>query len=164
MNANKTLCSLIFFAALLLATSAQAVLTLDKSVTLNDEFGGVLQITSTGELDIPGSDVDSVASFSDFHPGAQDRSVNGEVQRLRNRADQQMTSIYSGSLTFDAVDAEGNPLQNVLEFDNLTIVRSAEGPQFSGAVILNGKVIDAAAMPKQVAVILRRVLRFFYLA
>ncbi len=164
MNANKTLCSLIFLAALLLATSAQAVLSLDKNVTLSDEFDGVLQITSTGELDIPGADINSIATFTDFHPGAQERSVNGEVQRQRNRGNEQMTSMYSGSLTFDAVDADGNPLQNVLEFDNLTIVRSVEGPQFSGAVILNGEVIDAAAMPKQVAVILRRVLRFFYFA
>ncbi len=164
MIAKTPIVGLLSVAVLLLATSASAVLSLDKSVMLSDEFDGMLQINSSGELDIPGTDIDSIATFSNFHPGAQDRTVNGEVSRQRNRANQQMTSIYSGSLIFDAIDADGNPVQNVLEFDQLTIVRDGDGPQMSGAVILNGEVIDAAAMPKQVAMILRRVLRFFYLA
>jgi len=164
MTAKTSMMTALFSATLLLASSSYAVLSLDKSVTLADEFGGVLQIASSGELDIPGADVVSTATFSNFHPGAQDRSVDGQVERQRSRADQQITSSYSGSLTFDAVDADGMALQSVVEFVDLTIVRSEQGPQFSGSVILNGEVIDASAMPQQVAVILRRVLRFFYLA
>lgn len=164
MSAKNHKAALLVLIALCLAPAAQALLTLEKSVSLTDEFGGTLQIQSSGALDIPGADINSIASFSDFHPGAQDRSVNGQVERQRNRANEQLTSVYSGSLTFDAVDADGNGRQNVLEFADLTIVRSATGPQFSGAVILNGEVIDAGEMPQQVAVILRRVLRFFYLA
>jgi hypothetical protein len=164
MTAKPSILTALFSAALLLAGSAHAVLSLDKSVTLSDEFGGVLQIVSSGELDIPGADIVSSATFSHFHPGAQDRSVNGQVERQRSRANQEITSSYSGSMTFDAVDADGNALQNVVEFVDLTLVRSEQGPQLSGSVILNGEVIDASAMPQQVAVLLRRVLRFFYLA
>ncbi len=154
----------LFITMLVLSMAAQAVLMLEKSVSLSDEFGGTMHIDSSGQLDIPGAEIDSVASFTDFHPGAQDRSVNGQVLRHHSRSNEQLSSVYSGELTFEAADADGKPVQNVLEFGDLTIVRSEDGPQFSGSIILNGEVIDANEMPQAVARILRRVLRFFYLA
>jgi hypothetical protein len=161
MQAN-TLIRSALFSLLLTATGAYAALDLDKHVQLSDAFGGHVSLQTSGSVDLPGSELTTDAVFTDFHPGGENRRVSGDVIRERVRNAEQVVSVYTGELVFDAVDTQGEPLQATLVFEQLRVTREGAGPELAGTVLLNGREIDAAEMPEAVAAILVGVLRFFH--
>jgi hypothetical protein len=146
----------------LLSSSALAALTLQRTTNLSDSLGGSLSITTSGTIEIPGTNTASQAALINFHPhDDQNLVVNGSVTRTHERSNEVATSIYSGSLTLTGTNKNGNAINDTLQLQNLQVVRDGDGPAFSGTIVFNGKSIDAAQMPDDAKHLLHRVLRFF---
>jgi hypothetical protein len=146
-----------------LSTSALAALTLERTTSLSDSIGGSLSITTNGSVEMPGSNITSQATLTNFHPhDNQDLVANGSVTRTRTRDAEVVTSTYSGNLSLTGTDSKGNAVNDTLVLQNLQVVREDEGPSFTGTIVRNGTIIDAAQMPDEVKHVLHRVLRFFY--
>ncbi len=150
-------------ACALLSSSALAALTLERTTSLSDSLGGSLSISSSGTVEIPGTDSSSQATLTNFHPhDNQDLVANGSITRTRTRSDDVASSTYNGNLTLIGTDAKGNAVNDTLVLQNLQVVREGEGPTFTGTIVLNGTTVDAAQMTDAVKHLLHRVLRFFY--
>lgn len=149
-------------AALALSSSAFAALTLDRSSTITDSLGGKLAITTSGTLEIPGADTTSQLALVNFHPhDSAALTANGTLTRAHQRVNETVTNIYNGSVTLAGVDKDGNPVNDTLLLQDVQVVRSGNGPVFSGSVVLNGNSLDAAHLPEAAKRVLRGVLRVF---
>jgi hypothetical protein len=149
-------------ACAMLSTSALADLTLERTTSLSDSFGGSLSITTSGTVEIPGANTTSQATLTNFHPhDDQELVANGSVTRSHERTDGTSTSIYNGTLTLTGTDKDGNPVNDSLTLQGLQVVRDGDGPMFSGTIVLNGSTIDASQMDDGTKHLLHRVLRFF---
>lgn len=146
--------------AALMMGNAYAELQLQRETTLRDSFGGVFNAETLGLIDIPGSDLVTEASFMDFHPGGDNKVVNGVITRSRIRSAEELVTTLNGELVFSGTDADGNSQEISLLLEDLVINRDGMGPELTGTVTVNGETIDASEMPGKVAVILKRVLRF----
>lgn len=154
--------SMTALACAMLSTSALADLTLERTTSLSDSFGGSLSITTSGTIEIPGADTTSQATLTNFHPhDDQNLVANGSVTRAHERSDGTSTSTYNGTLTLTGTDKNGNPVNDSLTLQDLQVVRDGDGPVFSGTVVLNGTTIDASQMEDDTKRLLHRVLRFF---
>jgi hypothetical protein len=150
-------------ACALLSSSALAALTLECTTSLSDSLGGSLSISTSGTVEIPGTDTSSQATLTNFHPhDNNDLVANGNITRTRTRSDEVATSIYNGSLSLVGTDAKGNAVNDTITLQNLQVVREGEGPSFTGTIVLNGTSVDATQMSDEIKHLLHRVLRFFY--
>lgn len=140
---------------------ALAAVDVQRDVTLTDDRGGTLMITTQGTLEVGGSQSLTTASFDGFQPNADGRRINGEMVRNRYRDIDAVVTSYDGLLESEATDADGNTVINTLLLDGLQVRRDGDGPEFSGTVTWNGESIDAADLPPQAVYVLRRALRFF---
>ncbi len=146
----------------MLTTAANAELNVTRHSSVSDAFGGSLIIDSAGTVDMPGADLISQAAFLSFHPGDQTRSISGNVTRTLQRSAESAISTYNGSLVITGVDEGGNAKQTTLDLTNFQVQRSDEGPELSGTVVLDGKVLDATQIPEKARKILIHALRFFH--
>ncbi|MBY6204289.1 hypothetical protein [Halomonas denitrificans] len=149
---------------LAVAANAQAAVDVQRDVTLTDDAGGTLVITTQGTLEIGGSESLTTAEFDGFQPNADGRTINGQMVRSRYRDLDELVTTYDGLLESESTDADGNPVINTLVLENLQVRRDGDGPEFSGQVTWNGETVDAAELPPQAIYILRRALRFFRFA
>jgi hypothetical protein len=153
---------LVALACALLSSSALAALSLQRTTSLSDSLGGSLSIATTGSIEIPGANTQSLATLNNFHPhDDQNLVVNGSIKRTHERSNEVATSTYNGSLSLSGTNKNGNAISDTLELQNLQVVRDGDGPAFSGTIVFNGKSIDAAQMPDDAKHLLHRVLRFF---
>lgn len=158
----KTLPTITALACALLSTGAFAALTLQRTTSLSDSLGGNITITTNGSIEIPGADTTSQATLTNFHPHDNQNVVaSGNVTRTHERSNETVTNTYNGSVTLAGTDKDGKPISDSLVLQNLAVVRDADGPAFSGTIVLNGTSIDAAQMPDSVKHLLHRVLRIF---
>jgi hypothetical protein len=147
----------------LLSSSALAVLTLERTTSLSDSLGGSLNISTNGTVEIPGADITSQATLTNFHPhDNQDLVASGAITRTRTRSDEVAISTYNGNLSLIGTDSKGKSVNDTIALQNLQVVREGESPTFTGTIVLNGSTINAAQMPDDVKHLLHRVLRFFY--
>jgi len=149
-------------AAFSLSSSAFAALTLERSTTVTDSFGGKLAISTNGSIEIPGADTATQVALLNFHPhDKQTLSANGSLARTHERSSETVTNTYNGSVTLSGTDKEGKPVSDTLALQNVQVVRDGSGPVFSGTVVFNGTSIDAAQLPEAAKQRLRSVLRLF---
>jgi len=149
-------------ACALLSTSALAALNLQRTTTLSDSSGGSISISTSGTIDVPGTDTTSQVALTNFHPHDNATAVvNGSLTRTHERSNESVSNVYNGSVTLTGTDKDGKPVNDSLTLQNLEIVRSDDGPVFSGTIVLNGHSIEAAQMPDAVKHLLHRVLRLF---
>jgi len=159
MNTSRLLAGI---ACALLSSGAFAALTLDRTTSLSDSLGGTLKIATNGTVEIPGADITSQATLTNFHPrDNQELTANGSITRTRERSDETSTNTYNGSLTLTGTGKNGAAVNDTLVLQNLQVVRDGDGPAFSGTIVFNGKTIDAAQMTDETKHLLHRVLRFF---
>ena len=159
MNIARSLAALV---CAVLSTSALAALTLEKSTSLTDSFGGSLSIVTNGTVEIPGVNTTSQATLTNFHPhDDQNLVANGSVTRTHERSNEVVTNTYNGNLTLAGTDKNGKAVNDSLSLQNLQVVRDGDGPTFSGTVVVNGTSYDAAQLPEAVKQLLHRVLRVF---
>jgi len=159
---NKTLLALALAAASLTASA----LTFERTTTISDDFNGRAIIQSAGALgEDSGSRVGS-PRFTNFHPRAETRFVDGTVSREVVRDGELVTVTYDGAITLSGNaggnNGNGNSQQVTISFVDLKIVKNAEeGPDLSGQLVVNGQTLDAATAPAQVRAVLLGLLRFF---
>ncbi len=150
-------------ACVLLSSSAFAALTLERTTSLNDSLGGSLSISTHGTVEIPGADITSQATLTNFHPhDNQDLVANGSITRTRMRSNDVATSTFNGNLSLAGTNSKGKPINDTLALQNLQVVHDGEASTFTGTIVLNGTTIDTAQMPDDVKHLLHHVLRFFY--
>ncbi|MEM7054043.1 MAG: hypothetical protein AAF446_05790 [Pseudomonadota bacterium] len=154
----------IFFLSLTCAQALAAV-SIERDVSLTDDQGGSMQLTTTGQANAAGSDSVTMAIFDNFQGVQNNRTVNGEVVRNRSRGDGEVETRYSGILEISSSTGPDGPITlNVLEFDALAVNRSGDGPKLSGLITFNGETLDAAELSEPQLRLLRRTLRFFRFA
>jgi len=111
-------------AALALSGTASAALTLDRSSTVTDSFGGKLAITTSGTLENPGADTTSQLVLVNFHPhDTEALAANGTLTRTHERSNETVTNTYNGSVTLSGTDKAGKPIADTLALQNVQIVR-----------------------------------------
>lgn len=153
---------LMLLALLLNALPAMAAVDVARDVTLTDDAGGTLVMTTQATLEVGGSESLTVASFDGFQPDADGRRLNGQMIRSRYRDADEVVTTYDGVLESETTDADGNAVVNTLTLENVQVRRDGEGPEFSGQVGWNGEMQDASELPPRALRMLRRALRFFH--
>lgn len=145
----------------LLTGTTLAEVSIDRDARLTDAAGGALSMTTTGTLEIGGSESLTTATFSNFQPDADGRIFNGEVTRSRYRDSDAIQTRFDGEISVmpAGADAGSDPVR--LVFSNLAVTRGGDGPEFSGEVVWNDKVFDAAELAPRGLAAVRRALRFF---
>ena len=157
--------AIAIFLLSLACAQAFAAVTIERDVSVTDDQGGSMQLTTTGQANAAGSDSVTTAIFDNFQGVQNNRSINGEVTRNRSRGEGEAETRYSGILEISSSTGPDGPITlNVLEFDSLVVNRSGEGPQLSGLIIFNGETLDAAELSEPQLRLLRRTLRFFRFA
>lgn len=150
------ICSLMFI-AILSASAAQAAYDIERQVTIRDAHGGEYIATSTGQIRIPGRDTRTSAQFTDFHLDDVEWLVNGHIERRLVRDVDGLMLSFDGDIEVVKLDEDNRVVS--IRFEGLSLVHDGIERQFTGNVVLDGKTIQAEAMPRQAARILRRVLR-----
>jgi len=166
MQRNNPILHLIWMLCLVaLSQSAQAALSVERSVTVTDDHGGTLVMISSGSRDALGGESTTTASFTAFQPSADRRRVDGEVVRSRVRSADTVETAYDGTLEIATPAGSTAPDRlDTLVFQGLTVTRTGDGPVLSGSILFNGKQIDAGALPPKARRLLARTLRFFQFA
>jgi hypothetical protein len=154
---RKTLSSLLL--ALLLSPAAQAV-QIDSVTTVSDEQGGTVIISTQGESYADAGSSQSQLLASSFSPRGE-ASTNAELTRSRSRGAAEMTTVYNGTATIESTSQTGEPISVEIELVNVSVNREGDGPEFSGAVIINGQSFDAAELPERARTVVGRLLRLF---
>lgn len=150
----------VLLAAASAVAPAWSALTIERNVTITNDAGGRLVIIGSGERDEFGADSQTTATFTQFATGA--RVIDGKIVRSRTWWAEQVETVYDGALEFFRPASDARPERlDTLVFEALTVTRDGEGPELSGTVIFNGTRLDAADLPKPVARMLARVLRWF---
>ncbi|MBD8526475.1 hypothetical protein [Pseudomarimonas arenosa] len=153
---KQTLLALMIGAA---SMTAQA-LTIERSTTISDDFGGYATIQSSGVVGEQSGLRVANAEFVNFHPRSEQSEVSGSVQREVLRDGELVSVSYDGSLQLSGQrDGQANELS--IEFTDLRIERGEESADLSGTLSLNGNSIDAAEAPQAVRAVLLGLLRFF---
>ena len=152
---------MMLLALSLFAAPALAAVDVQRDVTMTDANGGTLTLTTSGRLEVGGSESETTATFTDFQPDTDGRKVNGEMVRNRYRETDAVITTFDGMIESEVVDADGNVSINTLLIEDLQVRRDGEGPEFSGQVTWNGEAVDAAELPPRARYVLRRALRFF---
>ena len=159
--------SLLSIALLVLAATANAALTFDKSVTVADGQGGQYAAHTTGSRGGETSARLSEATFTAFHPGAdRPATVDGFINREANRDGDVADVSYDGNLTLANLgnDPAGTPRPAItIQFTDLLVHRGEEGVTLEGTVIVNGTSFDANAAPRVVRGIVVRLIGLFAL-
>jgi hypothetical protein len=145
----------------LVPTQAKAGLTVEADVVVTDDAGGTLTLISSATHERIGSNVITTATFADFRPRADGRTLDGDIVRVRNRDVDSLESTYDGSL---AIRESDDGAVHSLVLENLTVNREGEGPEFAGTVVYNGQAYEAEELPARLAAALRHVLRLFHFA
>lgn len=158
----KTSLVALGLAGLLLAGGARADFTLNRETTVGDAFGGQLHAVTAGTLAAEGAERNTVATFTNFHPGAEATTVNGQIERHFERVDEDATRRYNGDLSIATAVAGADPRSLTLRFEDLTVVRGDNGASLSGTLVVNDHSIDAAQAPGMVRTILLRLIRFLH--
>lgn len=144
---------------------ALAAVSIERDVSVTDQQGGSMQLTTTGQANAAGSDSVTTAIFDNFQGVQNNRTVNGEVVRNRSRGEGELETRYSGLLEISSSTGPDGPITlNVLEFDSLVVNRSGDGPQLSGLIVFNGETLEASELNEAQLRLLRRTLRFFRFA
>lgn len=159
---KKTLLAMALAAASLTASA----LTFERTTTISDDFNGRAIIQSAGALGEDSGSRVAEARFTNFHPRAETRFVDGTVSREVVRDGELVTVTYDGAITLSGNaggnNGNGNSQQVTISFVDLKIVKNAEeGPDLSGQLVVNGQTLDAATAPAQVRAVLLGLLRFF---
>lgn len=152
----------LFALALAAASVAASAMTFERNTTIQDDFSGQAVIQSSGELGDGQSTRVAIAQYTNFHPHRQDRWANGTVTREAVRDGELVTVTYDGSLVLSAASSTGNAPSTTISFDDLKIIKDAEGGvDLEGTLVLNGEPIDADEAPARVRSVLLGLLRFF---
>lgn len=160
---QKTLFALLILG--LFSSHAIATVNIERDVSVTDQQGGSMQLTTSGQANAAGSDSTTTALFINFQGVQANRTITGEVVRNRSRGEGEVETRYSGILEIsNSTGPDGPVTLNVLEFDSLVVNRSGEGPQLSGLITFNGETLDASELSEAQLRLLRRTLRFFRFA
>ena len=155
----------VTLAAGLAAGHAAASLDIERNVSMTDDGGGTLTLVTSASRDAVGGSSITTATFTGFQPRDDGRIIDGEIVRERERTAEQLETVYHGVLEMQVPAQASEPARlNTLAFENLTVTRSGEGPEFSGRVIYNGESRDASELPRRALRMLRKTLRFFHFA
>lgn len=149
-------------ALLVLASTANAALTFDKSVTVADGQGGQFAAHSTGSLGGETGSRLTESNFTAFHPGAdRPATVDGFINRDASHDGDVIDVSYDGNLTLANLgnDPAGAPRPPIsIQFTDLLVHRSPDGVTLEGTVIVNGTSVDANAVPRLVRGIVVRLI------
>lgn len=151
----------IFSGVLLLALSSGAsALGIERATTVNDESGGSLGILTTGEQFADSGNTLSELTANAFSARGNG-SISGSLTRERSRSVDQLDTVYNGTVSIAGINADGKPVTIEVSLADLRVLRDGDGPEFTGAVTINGEVFDATALPDRAATLVRRVVRLF---
>jgi len=151
----------IFSGVLLLALSSGAsALGIERATTVNDESGGSLGILTTGEQFADSGNTLSELTANAFS-ALGNGSISGSLTRERSRSVDQLDTVYNGTVSIAGINADGKPVTIEVSLADLRVLRDGDGPEFTGAVTINGEVFDATALPDRAATLVRRVVRLF---
>lgn len=151
----------IFSGILLLALSSGAsALGIERATTVNDESGGSLGILTTGEQFADSGNTLSELTANAFSARGNG-SISGSLTRERSRSVDQLDTVYNGTVSIAGTNADGKPVTIEVSLADLRVLRDGDGPEFTGAVTINGEVFDATALPDRAATLVRRVVRLF---
>ena len=149
-------------AALFIAPCAHA-LTVDRMTSVTDHAGGTLSLSteSSSSAGSGSSQTDLVATA--FSPAGAG-SISGTIGRAGDRSAESITAVYNGRVTIATTNAAGNAINIVFGFEDLTVLREGEGPEYSGKVTINGHEFNASQLPDNVQLAVGRILRLFRFA
>lgn len=151
----------IFSGILLLALSSGAsALGIERATTVNDESGGSLGILTTGEQFADSGNTLSELTANAFSARGNG-SISGSLTRARSRSVDLLDTVYNGTVSIAGINADGKPVTIEVSLADLRVLRDGDGPEFTGAVTINGEVFDATALPDRAATLVRRVVRLF---
>lgn len=151
----------IFSGILLLALSSGAsALGIERATTVNDESGGSLGILTTGEQFADSGNTLSELTANAFSARGNG-SISGSLTRARSRSVDLLDTVYNGTVSIAGTNADGKPVTIEVSLADLRVLRDGDGPEFTGAVTINGEAFDATALPDRAATLVRRVVRLF---
>jgi hypothetical protein len=151
----------IFSGILLLALSSGAsALGIERATTVTDESGGSLGILTTGEQFADSGNTLSELTANAFSARGNG-SISGSLTRERSRSVDLLDTVYNGTVSIAGTNADGKPATIEVSLADLRVLRDGDGPEFTGAVTINGEAFDATALPDRAATLVRRVVRLF---
>ncbi len=135
--------------------SAQAALRYDSTTTLSDDSGGSMVTRSIGTFAAESGSGRTDATFSHFTPRTGGGTVNGSMNRNREREGDLLSVTYAGNLTVSQPASGSQPSRTLtVVFDEVLVTRSGEGRSISGNLTLNGREIPAEDAPRSIIAIL----------
>jgi len=150
----------VLYAALIVFAQSASALVVERVTSVADDSGGSLSISSTSNAFSDGGSTETSLVASSFSPRGEG-SISGELNRVRNRSAENLSSVYNGDFSIAGTDADGNPVSIDASLLDLGVVREGAGPSFSGTVIINGNSFAANEMPEPARRVVGRALRLF---
>lgn len=161
--------SILASALLLTCSLANAGFEYTRSTTIRDELGGSFTMSAAGTLDEENATRLAEGAYSNFHFRNDAAAVlNGSATREAARDGDLVVVTYDGNLTLvtTGTPTGGSAPQSrttTIAFTDLTVERAEEGSTISGAVLVNGQSVDAAALPRPIKAAIVNALRLFRL-
>ncbi len=146
--------TLMVGASLFISTHSMAGFDITRMTTVVDDLSGSYTVTKSGRLDDAQFSGNSLAEFSQFHPGQgeNDATLSGMISKQISRGDGQINTSSDGAFVLESLDGVWD-----VSFKGLTVQVSEAGVELSGSVVVNEDTYDVAELPDGVARVLRRV-------